>query len=237
MRRARPALGTIVELGADAPINARAFDAAYFAIAEVERALSIFHSESDIHRFNAAPAGAARRITDETACVLRVAAELQCESAGRFDITQGTGPHDWSINEDGRLFKHSDGVRIDLGGIGKGFAVDRAFEALSRALEGAACWVNAGGDLRVQGMEVPVQLRDEVRGGVRPWMVLREGALATSYFGASARSLLAGAARARHVSVAASTCLISDALTKIVALSAVDDPLLARFGATAWQHA
>ena len=206
-RRARPALGTICEVGADAPIDARAFEAAFLAIAQVERALSIFDPESDIFRFNAAPAGAARKITEETACVLRVAAELQRESAGRFDVTQGTGPNDWSINENGRLFKQSDSVRIDLGGIGKGFAVDRAFEALSAALGGAGCWVNAGGDLRVQGMELPVQLRDEESGGVRPWMTLREGAVATSYFGESARSRLAGGTRARHVSVAASTCL------------------------------
>ncbi len=47
-----------------------------------------------------------------------------------------------------RFADHS--VKIDLGGIAKGFAVDRAVEALHRHRI-AAGLVNAGGDLRVFG--------------------------------------------------------------------------------------
>jgi thiamine biosynthesis lipoprotein len=240
LRRARPALGTLVELGARAPAAEEAFAAfakAWDALASVERALSVFDPRSDIGQFNSAAAGASIPICFETLFVLREALELHRESEGLFDITQGTGPTDWSIGGDARLRKHSASVRIDLGGIGKGHAVDRAFEALHAALDGAPCWVNAGGDLRVTGLDLPVHLRDEDGGGARPWMMFSDGALATSWFGPGARSRLTGASQARHVSVAAPRCLHSDALTKVVALCGrIDAPILSRHGATAWLH-
>jgi FAD:protein FMN transferase len=240
LRRARPALGTLVELGARVPAaeeTLSAFAKAWAALDAVERALSRFDPRSDIYRFNAASKGESLAIDFETLFVLREASELARDSEGLFDVTQGTGPRDWSIGDDSRLYKHSAAVRIDLGGIGKGHAIDRAFETLHAALDFVPCWVNAGGDLRVSGVEVPVQLRDEAAGGVRPWMVLTEGALATSWFGPGARSQLAGNGQARHVSVTAPRCLQSDALTKVVALSGnIDGPILTRHGATAWLH-
>jgi thiamine biosynthesis lipoprotein len=230
VRRARPALGTLVEIGARGP--ELAVLAAFEALNHVERALSAFDPASDIGRFNDAGPGFVPASAD-TLAVLSMAAELSDETSGLFDVTQGTGPRDWAVSGFG-LRKLTASVRIDLGGIGKGYAVDRAFEALGAA----QAWVNAGGDLRAAGFDLPVALRDELGGGVRSWMVLRDGALATSWFGPGARSRLHGGVRARHVSVAAPSCMVSDALTKVVALSGrVDDPILARYGATAWVHA
>jgi thiamine biosynthesis lipoprotein len=248
VRRARPALGTLVELGALAPDGggervAAAFAAAWRVLAEVEGALSAFLPASDVARFNAAPAGAALAVGAHAAAVLGAAASLARESGGLLDVTLGTGHGDWALAARGGaplLVKRSAAVRLDLGGIGKGYAVDRVFCALARALgRGSACWVNAGGDLRVRGVDLPVALRDEEGGGARPFLALRQGALATSRFGADARARLAGAAaRARHVTVLAPRCLWSDALTKVVALSGRGDhPLLARHGAVAWLHA
>jgi thiamine biosynthesis lipoprotein len=244
LRRARPALGTLVEAGAradaaeEALLVEAAFNQAFLAIAEVESALSAFDPFSDIGRFNGAAAGESFQVRADTIEVLTAALQLAQESDGLFDVTQGTGPGDWSLT-DGALRKHSATVRIDLGGIGKGHAVDRALEALRGALDSAPCWINAGGDLRVSGLDLPVSLRDEVGGGVRPWMVLSDGALASSWFGPGARSRLAGnhGVPARHVSVAAPRCLYSDALTKVVALSGrIDAKVLARHGAIAWVH-
>jgi thiamine biosynthesis lipoprotein len=252
-RRARPALGTLVELGvripdrldepAAAAWTAAAFAAGWSALAAAERALSAFDPESDVGRFNAAPAGAVVPVSRATARVLRAAAALARESGGLFDVTQGTAPAGWALEEHGggaRLRKRTAEVRLDLGGIAKGYAVDRAFSALAAGVgRGGACWVNAGGDLRVHGVSVPVHLRDERRGGARPWIALHAGALATSRFGPGARSRLAGGAPGveRHVSVASPRCLWSDALTKVVALSGqIDHPALARRGATAWLH-
>jgi thiamine biosynthesis lipoprotein len=241
VRRARPALGTLVEMGVRATANESnlrsAVAEAFRALAEIERALSAFDPSSDIGRFNAAAAGDFIPCSVHATAVLSAASELARNSSGLFDLTQGTGPRDWSLAAGG-ICKHSASVRLDLGGIAKGYAVDRALEALCTALPAdAGSWVNAGGDMRVSGLELPVVLRDEERGGVRPWMVLRQGALATSWFGAGARSRLSGDVCGRHVTVTAPLCLHSDALTKVVALSGrIDHPLLARHGATAWIH-
>ena len=251
VRRARPALGTLVELGARIPGDRRlaaesAIDEGWRALADAERALSAFDPGSDVARFNAAPAGAAFALSPDAARVLLASARLFRESGGLFDATLGTGPGDWSLAGEGgatSIRKRSASVRLDLGGIGKGYAVDRAFEALSASLAGAdcggACWVNAGGDLRAGAVDLPVYLRDERGGGAWPWLVLRDGALATSFYGPGARDRLSGARsdEDRHVSVAAPCCMWSDALIKVVALTGqADHPLLARHGAVAWLH-
>jgi len=241
VRRARPLLGTLVEVGV---VVARADDAAalvvaaFAAIEEVHACLSRFDAASDIARFNALSEGEAiATVSHDTRVVLAAASVLHAQSGGLFDISLGSAHDGWRLDGP-RLVKLDARTRLDLGGIGKGHAVDRGVDAL-RERGCAAGWVNAGGDLRAFGaIDVPVVLRDERAGGVRAVATLREGAFATSRFGAGARSRLAGRARASHVSVAAATALIADALTKVVALSG--DPhhaLLARHGATAVVHA
>ena len=158
--------------------------------------------------------------------MLDAAAELCEASAGLFDISLGTGRDGWSC--DGFVLrKLRAGVRLDLGGIAKGHAVDVAIVALQRAGVDAG-WVNAGGDLRVFGeLPLPIDLRDEQAGGVRRFATLQDGAFATS--------LIAGTAR--HASVAAERCLWADALTKVVALSGdARHALVAAHGAQAWLH-
>jgi thiamine biosynthesis lipoprotein len=255
VRRARPALGTLVELGAVAPAGLAAAERdawasaalapAWRGLGEVERALSAFVQDGDVGRFNAAPAGAAVPVGRDAARVLAAAAALARGSDGAFDPTLGTGPTRWRLERRGAgglLHKGAAAVRLDLGGIGKGYAVDRCLALLRAGLRRAgapgACWVNAGGDLRVHGVTLPVSLRDEAAGGARPWLALHSGALATSALGPRARARLAGGpARAGHVSVAAPRCLWADALTKVVALTGrVDHPLLGAHGATAWLH-
>ncbi|TMK41060.1 MAG: FAD:protein FMN transferase, partial [Alphaproteobacteria bacterium] len=106
--------------------------------------------------------------------VLEAAVELHRRSKGIFDIAiaatlqnMGLLPRpdgDPPAAVDGRLFDsielledlmvrfgHRD-VRIDLGGIAKGFAVDRALEVL-RGFGLASGLVNAGGDLAAFGRE------------------------------------------------------------------------------------
>ena len=73
-------------------------------------------------------------------------------------------------------------VGVDLGGIAKGWAVDRAAGA---ALDAGLAWalVGAGGDLRVVGdaPDLAVTIEDpEVRGEHCLRVALREGAIATS---------------------------------------------------------
>lgn len=244
LRRARPALGTLVEVGIDASAAGTAsdieqrFGAAYAEIAAVQSCLSRFDPTSDVARFNVAREGARFSASVHTRRVLVAARSLHVASDGAFDITLATAPRGWRCVK-GELHKLDATTQIDLGGIGKGYAVDRAVDVLLES----GCksgWINAGGDLRVFGdCEQALSLRDETHGGVRPFATLRDGAFATSNFGPRSRDRVASAlAVAAHVSVAAPCCLWADALTKIVAISGdISHPLLRRHGARAWVHA
>ncbi len=244
LRRARPLLGTLVEVGVEAEDGAaplRAVDAAFDAVAEVQACLSRFDAASDLSRFHALPAGGVVTVRRPTAEVLAAAQALHEASGGAFDLSLGSAPRGWRC-EDGRLHRLDAAARLDAGGIAKGHAVDRAVAALvERGCAGG--WVNAGGDVRVFGTaELPIVLRDEAAGGVRPFATLADGAFATSRYGAGSRSRLhaagrGGSAPQAHASVAAPLCLWADALTKVVAASGdAAHPLLARHGARAWLH-
>jgi thiamine biosynthesis lipoprotein len=240
LRRARPLLGTLVELGVPAGTRAEVLDAGFGALEAVQAALSRFDPDSDICRFAKHPAHASLALRPAGQRALRAAQALRQASGGLFDISLGSGPQAWQI-VGGRLYKRAEGVRLDLGGIAKGHAVDAAVWALRRA-GCAAGWVNAGGDLRVFGdMSLPLVLRNEAGGGVQPIGQLGDGAFATSHFSAGSRSSLHAAGWPQpvtaHVSVAAPRALWADALTKIVALTGdARHPLLARLGARAWLH-
>jgi hypothetical protein len=113
---------------------------------------------------------------------------------------------------------------IDLGGIAKGYAVDRAMEKL-RARGAVQACVNAGGDLSVHGPDSEsVLLRTgQAPGDVVPVLEIENAAVASSGFstyrsldpgphidGRSRRPTPAG----RFVSVVADHCVVADALTK-----------------------
>lgn len=240
LRRGRPLLGTLVEIGVPPGADA-ALHAAFEAIGEVQARMSVFEPGSDLSRSHAAPVGRGTLLHPWTAEVLHLALDLHARSAGLFDVALGSGP--WCLRqrgEDTLLVRLSTATRLDLGGLAKGWAVDRAVEA-ALAHGAQAVWVNAGGDLRVHGLALPIVLRDEAHGGVRPWGTLQDAALATSDFRPGARAKLAGAGRQGHLSVSAPRCAVADALTKVLAqlghpnqAEALD--LLRHYRAQVWVH-
>ncbi|MDE2184598.1 MAG: FAD:protein FMN transferase [Alphaproteobacteria bacterium] len=138
---------------------------------------------------------------------------------------------------------------IDLGGIAKGYAVDRAIDAAMAYAPAQVC-ANAGGDLRIAGPETEnVRLADEICDpDAVPVIELTSGSLASSCGRiASRHEPLAGpyvdARDGRHmlprqfVSVAAPRCVGADALTKVVmALGACSASILAASSAQAIVH-
>lgn len=241
VRRAQPWLGTLVEIGVKTeegrvPDANRAIQRAFDLIGEAQSVLSRFDVGSDVSHFNAAPAGEHFKIRPHAVAVLRMAQRLHEQTGGAFDIALGSGR--WYITPDEYWVKVDGATQVDLGGIAKGHAVDVAFDALNCGTWDAL-WINAGGDLRVRGMPLPVELRDEVSGGVRSWGVVTTAALATSYFGPTARSCLYGRQRACHVSVMASSCMVADALTKVLAILGPEkaQPVLDVYLAEGWIHA
>ncbi|CAN5724828.1 FAD:protein FMN transferase [soil metagenome] len=244
-RRARPLLGTLVDIGVSANWNPLAHEIAFASIARVQSDLSRFEPASDVSRFNALPAGGRILLSASGRDVLAAADELRALTDGLFDITLGTAPGGWHI-DGAHLIKLADEARIDLGGIAKGYAVDRAAESLMTC-GCPAGWINAGGDLRAfGGAELALMLRDEAHGGVREFATLCDGAFATSHFSIGRTTLRSRSPLHRapgnrtpmaHASVAASLCLWADALTKIVAASGdTSHPALGRYDAQAWLH-
>lgn len=245
LRRARPLLGTLVEIqlrGASASLSAAAMRAAFDEIEIVHRLMSCHDPASDISRFNWAPVGLPIRVDWRTAAVLACAATLHRDSNGAFDCESGLPTTDPSPAwlADGQMLCKQRIARLDLGGIAKGYAVDRAIEVLAdHGVESAV--VNAGGDLRHLGEgPVPVRVRDPANPAcvALTWM-LDNAAIATSV--GSGLSPAAGAPsrivdRRGHgvvdglagVTVLAPSCMLADALTKVVLVRrAPEHPLLA----------
>src|SRR6266851_7090834 len=154
IRRARPLLGTFVEIaagGACRPATERAVEAAFAAVAEVHRLMSFQEPDSDLARLNREAAARPVRVHPWTFEVLEAALDLQRRSAGIFDIC--AAPELRNRSRDGSIELLPDlhvrfanpNITIDLGGIAKGFAVDRAIAAL-RDHNVRQGLVNAGGE-------------------------------------------------------------------------------------------
>lgn len=173
-RRARPLLGTLVEISVDTarrpPATQRAIDRAFAEIERVHILMNYHDPGSEISRINREAHAHAVTVSEDTWGVLAAARRMSAFSAGLFDVTvaplladAGFVSHDGSDTDalrgacwrdvellsDRRVCLRRP-LRIDLSGIAKGYAVDLAVESLER--DGIrAGHVNAGGDLRFFG--------------------------------------------------------------------------------------
>jgi thiamine biosynthesis lipoprotein len=245
MRRARPLLGTFVEIcaqGAAPAILEAAIEEAFGAIARVHRLMSFQDADSDVSRLNLQAAIRETEVDSWSYEVLEAALDLYRRSSGIFDITAGPAPA-FPANDAssaaialraGNLvrFRRAD-ITIDLSGIAKGFAVDRAIDALKRHNIPSAM-VNAGGDLAAYG---PAPHRVHIRDPRAPSQLLcaadvDDEALASS--GASFDPLQSFDTRAAAITdpktqaplgaiagatVRAGSCMIADALTKVAMIA------------------
>jgi thiamine biosynthesis lipoprotein len=169
--------------------------------------------------------GQSIEVDSETAKLLDFAATLYALSDGAFDITSGALRRAWSLDGSANVpspkevqglleqvgwrnctwstpnLQLAPGMEIDLGGIGKEYAVDRSILEL-RGSSDVPCLVNFGGDLAVTG---PPDARSAWTVGIEApelnaaekIIELRQGALATS--GDARRFLLKDGKRYSHV--------------------------------------
>jgi len=264
-RRVRPLLGTYVSIELQGESGEKLLNAyiteGFAAIAEVDRLMSYHRRDSDLSRLNRAKPGAWVSVSSPlTLKVLRTSNELFRISRGVFDIRCGGVLAGWgelpsfswnrrfpATVSSGVLPLEIQGMRVrklgpwilDLGGIAKGYAVDRAVEQFLRPdLKSRLCGVvNAGGDLRVWGSEavpVGVKILGESFCGIRSFTMSRTAAATSSV--RARRISLRGHVTSAHVempsgkflkeaktvTVFASQCLLADALTKIVLLGSTD---------------
>jgi len=116
---------------ADAAYARQAGAAALAELDRIEARLSRYVEASDISRINALVRGQETVVQLDTFECLRIALEVQRETGGTFDVAYASlgdrpaGPR-FELNADAHAVRVlGDGVRLDLGGIGKGFALDR----------------------------------------------------------------------------------------------------------------
>jgi thiamine biosynthesis lipoprotein len=149
--------------------------------------MSVWKDGSDIVRLNRAAGERAVPVSAETREVLRIAHEISDQTGGRFDVTFAALSGLWKFDAQDKddsvpdpkdiatrlpLVNYRDltvddragtamlarkGMRVNLGGIGKGYAVDRAVDILRRSGLGDFM-IQAGGDMYVAGTR-----------GDRPW--------------------------------------------------------------------
>jgi thiamine biosynthesis lipoprotein len=109
----------------------QAADAAFGLVDRLEQELSRFIPNSDISRASALSAGESTRVSPTTLECLAVARHLYDTTGGAFDVSIGTGLPELELDPDTfTVHARREGVRLDLGGIGKGYAIDRVSELL-----------------------------------------------------------------------------------------------------------
>ena len=188
-RRARPLLGTLVEIGlcvdesiSDGQVQS-IFDAGFNAIAHIHALMSWHEATSELRRFNIAEVNQWVACHQHTIAVFSFAKKLYELSNECFDICAGDSSGSSSaieVDSLNRRLRKTSPLSADLGGIAKGYAVDVAVASITAAANQAAgCqhgevqlrpfqlrqgvhggWVNAGGDCRVFGdLSLPLLVR------------------------------------------------------------------------------
>jgi thiamine biosynthesis lipoprotein len=173
----------------DEPAAAAAAEAVFAEMRRLDALMTTWTEDSDVSRINtAAGTKKAVAVSDETFTVIARAVEISKKSKGVFDITVGAYAGVWKFDEDmdgelpdpalvaarKKLVNWKDivldkkkktvrlkrkGMRITLGGIAKGYAVDRSAQLLWDA--GFVDFIlQAGGDMYVSGKK-----------GAKPWVV------------------------------------------------------------------
>lgn len=211
-------------------------------------------------------AGRAVTVDDETANLIDFASEVYSLSSGMFDITSGVLRKVWTFDGGDRLPSEDSvqrvlknvgwnraiwsrpklrlqvGMQIDLGGIGKEYAVDRAAALLLEQTDKSAL-INFGGDIRAlrpelhpDGWKVGIDAFGYANESTRKTIGLKGGGIATS--GDARRFVLKNGIRYGHilnpltgwpvenaprsVTVAADTCTQAGMLATLAILRGAD---------------
>lgn len=167
-----------VSLWHDNPRIARqAIDAVMAEMRRIDLTLSPYKANSDLSQVNREAGSGPVKVSAEMATIIDKALYFSRASGGAFDISFASVGRHYDYREEQqpaeserdallpavnyRLiqldtatstlgFKHPH-MQIDLGGIAKGYAVDRSIELLQRQFHIAHATVSAGGDSRVLG--------------------------------------------------------------------------------------
>lgn len=179
-KESRIVMGTVVEITvthSEEALARRAMEKAFGELERLEGMLSSHLPGSEVSLVNSRAGGEEVKVSGELLSLLALAMEVSRGSGGAFDVTVGPLVELWQFDTGGKVpppeeleavlrlvgFERvvlnrergtvrlvSEGMKIDLGGIGKGYAVDSAARLLfEEGIENAI--IDAGGDLRLLG--------------------------------------------------------------------------------------
>lgn len=207
-------MGTVYEIVAYSPSVNRAthaIDAAFQAIVALDHMMSNYDAQSDLSRLDREAHFRSVRVPPDLFQVIQDSLVYSRASEGKYDVTVaplvdawksamrgGEPPSAQKINKlrgcvgyrkvqlipADRIEFHSSCLRIDLGSIAKGYAVDRAVKIL-RSQNIQSALINAGGST-LYGIGAPpgragwsIRLRDP-SGRIEPEVILRDDSVSTS---------------------------------------------------------
>jgi thiamine biosynthesis lipoprotein len=215
VKRAQMHMGTVVTITAVAESESIAQGAASSGFAEIRRLeelLSTWIPSSELSRVNAAAGSAPVPVGPETLALVQYSLQVARLTSGGFNIAIGPAVEAWSVTERQHIPTESElqqlmplvdlrgvhvdaenrtilldrvGMRIDVGGIGKGYAADRAVDMMRKA--GASAGVVAlSGDIKAfgklpggHGFPVGIQ-HPRQEGAVLAWVDLQDEAISTA---------------------------------------------------------
>jgi len=248
--RLRIGMGTFIAVEAEARAHSVRLSGIEAAFAAIDRVAMLMHparAGSDLSAIHRAPPGTEVSVASWTWEVLALSKRLHRASRGVFDpcLPDAAGRiTDLECATGHRVIAHAP-LHIDLGGIAKGYAVDRALMAM-RAAGCDGGLVNAGGDLGVFGRRSHrIVCGDILCGDLsdrRAVVHLRNAALAGSAVGGAAapaehRGYYHGvdrrAVRCGRIAVSAGAAAVADALSTCLLAGGggIDTALLDSFGA------
>lgn len=180
VKRTQMHMGTLVSITAVGPTNQdanEAIDAGFQEVKRLEQLLSTWIPESEMSRVNAAAGQKPVSVSPETMTVVRLSLQVAELTEGAFNIAIGPAVDAWNVSAEPRfptameleglkplinlqaihadvwektIYLEKPGMRIDVGGIGKGYAADQAVMAMKKA--GAVAGVVAlSGDIKTFG--------------------------------------------------------------------------------------
>lgn len=274
-QEARTLLGTLINIRIhhpDARAAAQAANAAFAAIRDVDRVMSIHRSDSDVSRINRVAGSETVIVPPMLSEILQLSGRINDLSGGAYDVTclplmrlygfYNSGARHFPSDREvlkvldavGERHVVVDGLRhevglqragggIDLGSIGKGFAVDRAADTL-RAHGIRNALVDAGGNIYAMGSssETDAGWSVAIRNPERPdayfeTITLHDEAVATS--GNYEQSIVLDGRRVGHLfdlrsgrpadgrlstSVVAKSAALSDALSTTLFVMGTEAP-------------
>ena len=171
------AMGTFVDLTLAGALGS-VVQNAVATIAELERRMTVFSPDSELSIINKNAALDHQRVSEDLTFVLDQCNIYHRITDGAFDPTVGPLMRTWGFRggrptrwpnsleirsvlektgmakvdgSDGNVAFRAEGMSLDLGGIGKGYAADRAAETFQRA--NMVGLVNMGGDIRSVGSQ------------------------------------------------------------------------------------